>query len=365
MGRVDRAGPQAHRGGQHEPEHQVGRPDRECRADPRRDQHDAVPGGGEEPPLGDGHRLVARTLAGVLPRGSAPDARAPARPSTRGGQHREDRAHVGRGAEPHRPLRRRGVQEQARGGDQHRNREEGADGVEGRAAQREERERGRHEEDPDRARRSRTSVIPVPTVASSSSTPYPTQTCTRVDRDAASTASTVGTSGQANSTIRPSRLRGPISTRPAVSHTAPSTRPKASPADDVGGDGGVQATAGAPPRVVRRSGPTGGPVRRVEHDHRCGPGASGTSRQAHRPGRARPRPAGASPCCAPSGRRPGGGTTDTSRDSAGVTTTVAIIAASSRPSGSGGCGAIVRRLLLRCRAEADAGPRGRATVETR
>ena len=73
-------------------------------------------------------------------------------------------------------------------------------------------------------------VIPVPIVESGTSTPYPTQTCTRVDRDAASTDSTVGTSGQANSTIRPSRLRGPISTRPAVSHTAPSTRPQASPA---------------------------------------------------------------------------------------------------------------------------------------
>ena len=73
-------------------------------------------------------------------------------------------------------------------------------------------------------------AIPVPIVESGTSTPYPTQTWTRVDREAASTASTVGTSGQANSTIRPSRLRGPISTRPAVSHTAPSTRPQASPA---------------------------------------------------------------------------------------------------------------------------------------
>ena len=73
-------------------------------------------------------------------------------------------------------------------------------------------------------------VIPVPIVESGTSTPYPTQACTRVDRGAASTASTVGTSGQANSTARPSRLRGPISTRPAASHTAPSTRPQASPA---------------------------------------------------------------------------------------------------------------------------------------
>ena len=178
-------------------------------------------------------------------------------------------------------------------------------------------------------------VIPVPIVESGTSTPYPTQTCTRVDRDAASTTARSGPvarrtapSGRAGCAARSPRSRrephGPVD------------QAEGEPRHDVGGDGGVQATAGAPPQVVRRPPPAG----------RCAASSRTT-------GAGRTRwyvPAGA-----PTGT--GGAATgrrlallcterptarrwchNTSRDSAGVTTTVALIATRSRPSGSGGWG---------------------------
>ena len=65
------------------------------------------------------------------------------------GEHRERRADFGRGAEPHRPLRGRGGQEQARRSDQHRDGEEGADRSDVPTAQREEHDRRGHDDDPD------------------------------------------------------------------------------------------------------------------------------------------------------------------------------------------------------------------------
>ncbi len=117
--------------------------------------------------------------------------------------------------------------------------------------------------------------------------------------------------------------------------------------DDVGGDGGVQVPAGAPPQVVRRAPRGRGRCAMSSTHHRCradtvvraaraptGTGATGTRRRpaAHRAAdgaAVTPRaPAGT----APRSRRPW-----------------RSVAASSRPSGSGGCGAIARRTLLRCR----------------
>ena len=100
-GRAGRSRPQPHPDGQHEPERHVGRPDRECRADPGGDQHHRLPGGGEEPPLGDRQHLVAGALARVLARGP-PQMREPGETEDEGGQHGERRTHVGRGAELHR-----------------------------------------------------------------------------------------------------------------------------------------------------------------------------------------------------------------------------------------------------------------------
>ena len=98
----------AHRGGQDERQHQVAVQTASA-CGPRRDQH----GGRSARRWRKSHHwemvtVGRRTLAGVPPRHSAPGPRA-GEADQRGGQHREEGAHLDRGADHIAHLRRRGV----------------------------------------------------------------------------------------------------------------------------------------------------------------------------------------------------------------------------------------------------------------